>query len=121
MEGGAEQIAQLVAGTVAGNTHETDAERDTLAMYHGLQKGQLDRSKLAPNLNDYFDEQAVADFRDSLGPLGEPLTFRQVHESLRGGMTFRAFQIVYPGKRLTLTTYTYPDGKMEQFLVGAAQ
>jgi CubicO group peptidase (beta-lactamase class C family) len=121
MEGGAEQIAQLVAGTVAGNTHETDAERDTLAMFRGLQKGQLDRSKLAPNLNDYFDEQAVADFRDSLGPLGEPLTFHQLHESLRGGMTFRAFQIVYPGKRLTLTTYTYPDGKMEQFLVGAAQ
>jgi hypothetical protein len=24
-------------------------------------------------------------------------------------MTFHAFQIVYPGKRLMLTTYTYPD------------
>jgi hypothetical protein len=35
-------------------------------------------------------------------------------------MTFRAFRIVYPGKRLTLTTYTYPDGKLEQYLVSPA-
>jgi hypothetical protein len=62
----------------------------------------------------------VADFRDSLGPLGEPLTFKQTAEELRGGMTFRSFRVVYPDRRLTLTTYTYPDGKLEQFLVGPA-
>jgi hypothetical protein len=75
---------------------------------------------LAPNLNDYFSEQTVADFKNSLGPLGEPLTFTQQAEELRGGMTFRAFRLVYPGKRLSLTTYTYPDGKLEQFLVDPA-
>ena len=32
-------------------------------------------------------------------------------------MTFHAFQITYPNKRLRLTTYTYPDGKLEQYLV----
>ena len=80
----------------------------------------MDRSLLAPNLNDYFSAQTVADFRDSLGPLGEPLTFKQVAESCAGGMTLRAFRIVYPGKRLTVTTYTYPDGKLEQFLVDPA-
>ena len=36
-------------------------------------------------------------------------------------MTFRAFRIVYPGKRLTLTTYTYPDGKLEQYLIEPAE
>jgi D-alanyl-D-alanine carboxypeptidase len=35
-------------------------------------------------------------------------------------MTFRAFRLLYPGKRLTVTTYTYPDGKLEQFLVEPA-
>jgi len=63
----------------------------------------------------------VADFRDSLGPLGEPLSFHQTSESLRGGMTFRGFDIVYPGKRLRLTTYTYPDGKLEQYLIAPAE
>jgi hypothetical protein len=48
------------------------------------------------------------------------LTFKQADEELRGGMTFRSFRIVYPGRRLTLTTYTYPDGKLEQYLVSPA-
>jgi len=116
MAGGAGQIAQLAAGTVVG-TKPTAAEEQALTIYRGLQKGQIDRSLLAPNLSDYFDAQTVADFRDSLGPLGEPLTFRQVSEELRGGMTLRAFRIVYPTRRLGLTTYTYPDGKVEQYLV----
>jgi CubicO group peptidase (beta-lactamase class C family) len=120
MAGGAGTIAQLVATTVAGAGAQTDAEKQAMAIYAGLQKGEIDRSLLAPNLNDYFSAETVGDFKASLGPLGEPLTFKQVSEELRGGMTFRAFRIVYPGKRLVLTTYTYPDGKLEQFLVSPA-
>ena len=117
MAGGASTIAQLVASTVAGTGKQTEAEKQAAAIFAGLQQGKLDRSLLAPNLNDYFSAQAIADFKRSLGPLGEPLTFHQTAEELRGGMTFRTFRLVYPGKRLSLTTYTYPDGKLEQFLV----
>ena len=116
MAGGAGSIAQLSASTLAGQKR-TPEEEQTLAMYRALQKGDLDRSKLAPNLDAYFDTQTVADFKNSLGPLGEPLTFRKTSESLRGGMTFRSFRLVYPTQKLGLTTYTYPDGKLEQFLV----
>jgi len=117
MAGGAEQISHLVASLVSGAGTQTDAEKQAFAIFRDLQKGHIDRGLLAPNLNDYFSEQTVADFRDSLGPLGEPVSFKQSGEQLRGGMTFRAFRVVYPGKRLTVTTYTYPDGKLEQFLV----
>ena len=120
MAGGAEQIAQLAASTIVGNTRQTEAEKEMLVIYRGLQQGKIDRGLLAPNLNDYFSEQTVADFRDSLEPLGEPLTFVQTREELRGGMTMRAFRIVYPTRRLSLSTYTYPDGKLEQFLVDPA-
>ena len=119
MGGGASDIARLAASTVLG-TKRKPAEEQVLAIYRELQKGHIDRSLLAPNLNHYFDTQTVADFRDSLAPLGEPLTFRQTEERLRGGMTFRAFQIVYPTRKLGLTTYSYPDGKLEQYLVGPA-
>jgi D-alanyl-D-alanine carboxypeptidase len=119
MEGGAGEIAGLAADTVSGQKL-AGAEAQALAIYRGLQKGEIDRSLLAPNLNDYFDAQCVADFKSSLGSLGEPLTFHQVSTSLRGGMRFRAFRIVYPSRRLNLTTYTYPDGKLEQYLVGPA-
>lgn len=119
MAGGAEEIAQLAAATVAGTKH-TATEEQALNIYRGLQEGHIDRSLLAPNLNDYFDARAIADFKNSLGRLGEPLTFSQVAENLRGGMTFRVFRIVYPTRRLLLTTYTYPDGKLEQYLVSPA-
>jgi D-alanyl-D-alanine carboxypeptidase len=119
MAGGAKQIARLVASTLEGNKLNP-IEEQTLNIYRGLQKGQIDRRLLAPNLNDYFDAQTVADFRNSLGPLGEPLTFRLIGENLRGGMTFRAYRIEYPTRRLSLSTYTYPDGKLEQFLVSPA-
>ncbi len=118
--GAASVIAQLAAPVVA-EFPPTPAEKQAIAIFHGLQQGRIDRSLLAPNLSDYFTAQAMADFQSSLAPLGEPLIFRQTSTALRGGMTFRNFQIVYPGKRLTLTTYTYPDGKLEQYLIAPAE
>jgi CubicO group peptidase (beta-lactamase class C family) len=114
--GAAGTIARLVAPIVAGFPL-APAEQQALDIYRGLQQGKIDRSLLAPNLSDYFTPEAIADFQSSLAPLGEPLSLRQTHEELRGGMTFRIFEIVYPGRRLELTTYTYPDGKLEQYLI----
>jgi D-alanyl-D-alanine carboxypeptidase len=113
-------IARLAAPALLA-APATPAETQALAIYHDLQQGRVDRTLLAPNLSDYFTPEALADFRDSLAPLGEPLTFHQTREELRGGMTFHVFQIVYPGKHLTLTTYTYPDGKLEQYLIAPAE
>ncbi|MDR3754589.1 MAG: serine hydrolase [Terracidiphilus sp.] len=116
----ASEIAQLTAPLVAGYPL-TAAEQQALDIYHGLQQGRIDRSLLAPNLSDYFTPEAVADFQSSLAPLGEPLSLRQTSSELRGGMTFRAFEIIYPGRKLELTTYTYPDGKLEQYLIAPTQ
>ena len=116
MAAGAGDIARLAASTVTGQKRQP-AEEEALAMYRGLQKGELDRTKLAPNLDSYFDAQTVADFKSSLGPLGEPLSFRQADSNERGGMTFHVFRAVYPTQTLVITTYAYPDGKLEQFLV----
>jgi D-alanyl-D-alanine carboxypeptidase len=113
----ASTIAHLAAPLIGGYAAATAPEAQALAIYRGLLKGTIDRSLLAPNLSDYFTAEAIADFRSSLAPLGEPLSLRQSHEELRGGMTFRVFSIVYPGRKLELTTYTYPDGKLEQYLI----
>jgi hypothetical protein len=118
--GAASTIARLAAPIVAGYP-PTPEEQQAIDIYHGLQQGRIDRTLLAPNLSDYFTPEAVADFQSSLAPLGEPLTFRQIRTSLRGGMTFRSFDIIYPSKHLTLTTYTYPDGKLEQYLIAPAE
>ena len=112
----ASSIAHLVAPLVAGFPLAAP-EKQALEIYRGLQQGRIDRSLLAPNLSNYFTPEAIADFQSSLAPLGEPLEIRQTHSELRGGMTFREFDIVYPGRTLELTTYTYPDGKLEQYLI----
>jgi len=118
--GAASTIARLAAPVIAGFP-PSDTEKQAIDIYRGLQQGRIDRSLLAPNLSDYFTPEAIADYQSSLGPLGEPLTFRQTSESLRGGMTFRGFTITYPGQRLRLTTYTYLNGKLEQYLIAPAE
>ena len=118
--GAASTIARLAAPAVL-NAPATAPEQQAIDLYHGLQQGRIDRALLAPNLSDYFTPEALADFQTSLAPLGDPLTFRQSREELRGGMTFRSFDLVYPGKRLTLSTYTYPDGKLEQYLIAPTE
>jgi CubicO group peptidase (beta-lactamase class C family) len=119
--GAAATIARLTAPAILGTGSATPEERQALAIYRDLQQGKIDRGLLAPNLSDYFTAEALADFQASLAPLGEPLSFSQTAKELRGGMTFRAFSIVYPGTRLRLTTYTYPDGKLEQYLIAPAE
>ena len=64
-------------------------------IFVGLQHGTVDRSLLTDNANSYFNEQAVKDFADSLGPLGMPFEFVQTQESLRGGMTLRVYRIKF--------------------------
>ena len=118
--GAASSIARLAIPVVVGFP-PSDTEKQALDIYRGLQQGHIDRSLLAPNLSDYFTSEAIADYQSSLAPLGEPLTFHQTGESLRGGMTFRGFTITYPNTRLRLTTYTYPDGKLEQYLIAPAE
>ena len=118
--GAASSITRLAAPVVL-NAPLAAPEQQAIDIYRGLQQGRIDRTLLAPNLSDYFTPEALADYQASLAPLGDPLSFHQSGDQLRGGMTFRAFRITYPGKSLTLTTYTYPDGKLEQYLIAPAE
>ena len=88
-------------------------------IFEGLQKGQIDRSLFTANTNAYFNDQALADFAGSLGPLGVPEEFLQVRQDLRGGMTLRVYRIKFPQKTIRAWTYEMPDGKLEQYQVAA--
>ncbi len=117
--------ANGAAGMIADRITDVILPPDPLdakikAVFLGLQKGELDRSLLAPNLNDYFTAITVGDFANSLGPLGEPYLFQRRAERDRGGMKFRSYRIAFDKKTLSLTVYVMPDGKLEQFLVGPA-
>jgi D-alanyl-D-alanine carboxypeptidase len=96
----------------------TAAEAQAKAILNGLEAGKLDRSLFTDDGNFYFSPEAIGDFQNSLTPLGSVTAVTQRVEELRGGMTFRVFTIQFSNRSLRLTTYTMPDGKLEQFLVG---
>jgi D-alanyl-D-alanine carboxypeptidase len=118
----ARAVAPLLLAT-AGSAQPADAattaaETQAQAILTGLQTGTLDHSLFTDDCNFYFSQQAIADFQSSLAPLGAITHLSQRVAELRGGMTFRAFTIQFANRTLRLTTYTMPDGKLEQFLVG---
>jgi len=115
----ARKIAPLLFEGVPKTSDDTaaSAEKRALDIFTGLQDGKLDRSQLTPFCDAYFTAEAVQDFANSLRPLGTPSSFKQAAEELRGGMTFRVFDVSFPDKKLRVTTYEEPDGKLEQYLV----
>jgi D-alanyl-D-alanine carboxypeptidase len=88
-------------------------------VFEGLQEGKIDRSLFTDNANGYFSDQALEDFKNSLGPLGKWDSFTQTSQSLRGGMTGRVYMVRFPQKTIRAWTYEMPDGKLEQFQVAA--
>jgi CubicO group peptidase (beta-lactamase class C family) len=110
-------VAQLLLGTSAQGPSAAEAQAQ--ALFESFQQGKIDRSLFTDWCNAYFTQQAIGDFQSSLAPLGKPTTVKQIADELRGGMTFRVFRVEFgDGKKpVVITTYTEPDGKLEQYLV----
>lgn len=89
-------------------------------IFEELQQGKIDRSLFTDNANGYFSEQALEDFKNSLGPLGKWESFTQVGQGLRGGMVARTFIVRFKDKTVRAWTFEMPDGKLEQFQVAVA-
>ncbi len=115
----ARALGPLVLGLPGEEFPAAAAEEQTREIFGALQQGRIDRALFTPNCNAYFNQQALDDFRSSLGPLGAPAFFKQTAQELRGGMTFRSFSVDFAKspQKVRVTTYTMPDGKLEQYLV----
>ncbi len=90
------------------------------ALYDQLRGGQVDRQLLTANANYYFKPQVIADYRNSLAPLGDPSGFEpQGASQLRGGFVIQGYKLSYPHRILSLSTFVEPgaNGRIEQFLV----
>jgi hypothetical protein len=119
--GASGQIAGRIAGALfAATDAATDkAVAQAKAIFARLQRGSIDRTLFSDNANAYFTDQALADFASSLGPLGTPTEFTQAGQSLRGGMVLRQFRIRCGQRTVVLTTFTLPDGKLEQYQIAS--
>jgi D-alanyl-D-alanine carboxypeptidase len=113
------RIASILFSTADSGTDRATAQAQ--AIFEGLQQGKIDRTLFTSNANAYFSQQALADFASSLGPLGKPTSFAQQGQGLRGGMVSRSFVIRFAQKTLRLTTFTMPDGKLEQYQIASVE
>lgn len=92
-------------------------------LFDELRRGTIDRSLLTKNANFYFSGPAIADFKESLAPLGQPTSFEPKGSPvLRGGFVIQAYTVIYPGTKLSVSTFWEPgaNGRIEQFLVSPA-
>jgi CubicO group peptidase (beta-lactamase class C family) len=113
----ADRIAEVLFG--AGTLEADGSAAQARSIFVGLQHGKIDRTLFSPNANAYFSAQALADFASSLAPCGASPEVTKVRQSLRGGMTFRAFRVTCGKKSLALTTFTLPNGKLEQYQIAS--
>jgi len=117
-------IATAVRGIVEQpktSNGTSPAEAQVASILNGLEEGKLDRSALTEDCRYYFSDETVSDFASSLKPLGRVIEVKQTREMLRGGMTMRMFAVSFASKRANVSTYMMPDGKLEQFLLEAAE
>ena len=113
-------ITNLIAPLLLAEAEDPQAAQQLAQarrIFSGLQEGKIDRALLNPDADAYFTAQVLKDAAGSLGPLGHPETFRQTSVGLRGGLTYRNFQIQCKGKALRLSTFTTVDGKLAQYLI----
>jgi D-alanyl-D-alanine carboxypeptidase len=109
-----------IADKIAKRIFQTDTEERTAQarrIYTDLQHGKINRVFFSANANAYFSTEALGDFAHSLGKLGKLKAFEQTAKRNRGGMIYRGFEAVHAKAKLKISTYTLPDGKLEQFMV----
>jgi CubicO group peptidase (beta-lactamase class C family) len=119
----AREIAKILLPPPPEAAATAPATARARTLFDQLRSGRLNRSLLTENANYYFTEQAVADYRSSLGPLGEPASIEPNGEpSPRGGFMIQGYTIKYPGRTLNLSTFYEPaSGRIEQFLVSPGE
>jgi D-alanyl-D-alanine carboxypeptidase len=112
----ARQIEAIVFGIPPGAPADP-AQAQLLGMLADLARGHIDMSRLNANAQFYFSPAVLADFHDSLAPLGPVISLHERAHEGRGGMVFHSYDVAYLTKRLVVTTYELPDGKLGQLLI----
>ncbi|HWZ64996.1 MAG TPA: serine hydrolase domain-containing protein [Steroidobacteraceae bacterium] len=98
---------------------DTARRDEARRIFDGLRQGGLDRSLLSANANAYFTAETVQEIARSIAPLGAVKSFELVKSGTRGGMDFRVYAITLEKRELFLVARSLPDGKLEQYLIGA--
>jgi len=113
-------IARQIAPLLLAEAEDPDAPRalaQARQIFDGLLVGRIDRALLTSNADSYFTPQVLEDAAASLKAQGPLVSLKQTSVELRGGMTYRHFEVKFKEKSLKLSTLTVAGGKLEQYLI----
>jgi CubicO group peptidase (beta-lactamase class C family) len=113
-------IARQIAPLLLAEAEDPDAARalqQARRIFDALLEGKIDRSLLTADADAFFTGQVLGDAEASLKAQGPLVSLQQTSVELRGGMTYRHFEVKFKEKLLHLSTLTMPDGKLEQYLI----
>jgi hypothetical protein len=82
-----------------------------------LRQGRIDRSLFSSHCNQYFSPQALHDVAHALADKGKQKSLTLTYAGTRGGMDFRMYKVELTKQTYDLVTYTWPDGKIEEYLL----
>lgn len=113
----AHEVSVMLLPQLQANASQASASTTVADLLRDLQKGTVDRSRLTPDTNDYFNANTLADFRSTLAPLGPLQNVTRTATAQRGGMTFGRYKATFTHGAVIVSTYLTKAGKFEQFLV----
>jgi CubicO group peptidase (beta-lactamase class C family) len=111
------RLIEDIAFGIAQAASSTPSEARLAGMLAGLAHGQIDPAQLNANARFYFSPGVLADYQASLASLGPLVGIREIDHAGRGGMVFHRYAIEYLTRRVEVTTYELPDGRLGQLLV----
>ena len=128
----ADQIEHLILGLPAPPKRNPRRDRPTIdaavrpqdlalahKMFDQLAGGKLDRSLLTADANVYFTPTAVADYRDSLGPLGAPIAFERLQSLQIDGQDVSIYRLMWADQWVAAVMRVDPDRRVAVFKVFA--
>ena len=122
-DGGAAEIASAIEDIAFAPSAKTpvggDPSTETLVrkVIAQLQQGHVDRNLLAPNLQYYFTDVALADYRASLQPLGTVISLETQDRFERGGMYGFSYKVKGSKKDISILVYVTKDGLLDQIML----
>jgi len=114
------EIVREIAPMLVGEAEDRDAARslaEARRIFDGLLEGKIDRSLLTADADAFFTPQVLEDAAASLQAQGPLVSLKQTGVELRGGMTYRHFEVKFKERSLHLSTLTVAGGKLEQYLI----
>ena len=87
------------------------------ALYEQVRTGSLDRTRITPDVSDYFSATVSADYRASLSTLGDPASFIQVRRDLIGGYRASLYELTWPDRKLIAILRLDQEGKVASFVI----